>query len=90
MGACSKMKPHHKRMLEWVASQLDTSLKIQERRDWRGRRVRWVGFNYIPEEYDEDWKNEPDWAKEFESARLESIRMGQSWIKEQQESQKKK
>ncbi len=48
------MKPHHKRMLEWVASQLDTSLKIQERRDWRGRRVRWVGFNYIPEEYEED------------------------------------
>ncbi len=49
------MKPHHKRMLEWVASQLDTSLKIQEVRDFMGRRVRRISFDYVPEEYEEDW-----------------------------------
>ena len=84
------MKPHHKRMLEWVASQLDTSLKIQEVRDFMGRRVRRISFDYVPEEYEEDWGEDiKDWSKEFESARLESIRKGQGWIKSQQESQKR-
>ena len=84
------MKPYQKRALEWIASQLDTSLKIQERRDFRGRRVRWVGFDYVPEEYEEDWGEDiKDWSEEFESARLESIRKGQGWIKSQQESQKR-
>ena len=84
------MKPYQKRALEWIASQLDTSLKIQERRDFRGRRVRWVGFDYVPEEYEEDWGEDiKDWSEEFESARLESISRGQGWIKTQQESQKR-
>ena len=86
MGACSKMKPYQKRAMEWIASQLEGHLFIQDRKDWKGRRVRWVGFNYVPEEFKKDWEGTDDWEEEFESARLESISRGQGWIKAQQEA----
>ena len=80
------MKPYQKRAIEWIASQLGGHLFTQDRKDWKGRRVRWVGFNYIPEEFKKDWEGTDDWEKEFESARLESISRGKGWIKAQQEA----
>ena len=80
------MKPYQRRALEWIASDLDGHLFTQDRKDWKGRRVRWVGFNYVPEEFKKDWEGTDDWEKEFESARLESISRGKSWIKDQQEA----
>ena len=76
--------------MEWIASQLEGHLFTQDRKDWKGRRVRWVGFNYVPEEFKKDWEGTDDCEEEFESARLESISRGKSWIKDQQESIKKK
>jgi len=76
------MRPYQKRAIEWIASQLNTSLKIQEKKDWKGRRIRRVGFDYVPEEYEEDWGNDiKEWKEEFESARLESIDRGKKWMK---------
>ena len=66
------MKPYQRRALEWISSDIDGHLFTQDRKDWKGRRVRWVGFSYVPEE--------------FESARLESISRGQGWMKAQQEA----
>ena len=80
------MKPYQKRAMEWIASQLEGHLFTQDRKDWKGRRVRWVGFNYVPEEFKKDWEGTDDWEEEFESARLESISRGKSWIKDQQEA----
>ena len=80
------MKPYQKRAMEWIASQLEGHLFIQDRKDWKGRRVRWVGFNYVPEEFKKDWEGTDDWEEEFESARLESISRGQGWIKAQKEA----
>ena len=80
------MKPYQKRAMEWIASQLEGHLFTQDRKDWKGRRVRWVGFNYVPEEFKKDWEDTDDWEEEFESARLESISRGKSWIKDQQEA----
>ena len=80
------MKPYQKRAMEWIASQLEGHLFTQDRKDWKGRRVRWVGFNYVPEEFKKDWEGTDDWEEEFESARLESISRGQGWIKAQQEA----
>ena len=48
--------------------------------------MRWVGFNYVPEEFKKDWEGTDDWEEEFESARLESISRGQGWIKAQKEA----
>ncbi len=80
------MKPYQKRAIEWIASQLNTSIRTQEVRDCQGRRVRRISFNYVPEEYEEDWGEDlKDWTEEFESARLESIRRSQLWTKQQQE-----
>tara|TARA_B100000902_G_C27100735_1_gene808679 strand:+ start:170 stop:418 length:249 start_codon:yes stop_codon:yes gene_type:complete len=80
------MKPYQKRAIEWIASQLNTSIRTQEVRDCQGRRVRRISFNYVPEEYEEDWgKDLKDWTEQFESARLESIRRSQLWTKQQQE-----
>ncbi len=80
------MKPYQKRAIEWIASQLNTSIRTQEVRDCQGRRVRKISFNYVPEEYEEDWgKDLKDWTEQFESARLESIRRSQLWTKQQQE-----
>jgi len=80
------MKPYQKRAMEWIASQLNTSIRTQEVRDCQGRRVRRISFNYVPEEYEEDWGEDlKDWTEEFESARLESIRRSQLWTKQQQE-----
>ena len=80
------MKPYQKRAIEWIASQLDGHLFIKEHKDWLGRRVRRVGFDYVPEEFKKDWEGTDDWAKEFESARLESIEKAQGWLKSQQEA----
>jgi len=81
-----RMKPYQKRAIEWIASQLNTSIRTQEVRDCQGRRVRRISFNYVPEEYEEDWGEDlKDWTEEFESARLESIRRSQLWTKQQQE-----
>ena len=80
------MKPYQKRAMEWIASQLEGHLFIQDRKDWKGRRVRWVGFNYVPEEFKKDWEGVDNCAEEFESARLESISRGKGWIKAQQEA----
>ena len=80
------MKPYQRRALEWIASDLNGHLFTQDRKDWKGRRVRWVGFNYVPEEFKKDWEGTDDWEKEFESARLESISRGKGWIKAQQEA----
>ena len=80
------MKPYQKRAMEWIASQLDGHLFIKEHKDWKGRRVRRVGFDYVPEEFKEDWEGIDDWEEEFESARLESKSRGQGWIKAQQEA----
>ena len=80
------MKEHHQRKLERIASELDGHLFIKEHKDWHGRRVRRVGFDYVPEEFKEDWEGTDDWAEEFESARLESIARAKSWLKEQQEA----
>ena len=80
------MKPYQKRAIEWIASQLGGHLFTQDRKDWKGRRVRWVGFSYVPEEFKKDWEGTDDWAEEFESARLESISRGKGWIKAQQEA----
>ena len=80
------MKPYQKRAMEWIASQLEGHLFIQDRKDWKGRRVRWVGFNYVPEEFKEDWEGVDNCAEEFESARLESISRGQGWIKAQKDA----
>ena len=80
------MKPYQKRAMEWIASQLEGHLSTQDRKDWKGRRVRWVGFNYVPEEFKKDWEGIDDWEEEFESARLESISRGKSWLKEQQKA----
>ena len=80
------MKPYQKRAMEWIASQLDGHLFTQDRKDWKGRRVRWVGFNYVPEEFKKDWEGTDDWEEEFESARLESISRGQGWIKAQKDA----
>jgi len=79
------MKPYQKRAMEWIASQLDGDLFTQDMKDWKGRRVRRVGFDYIPEEFKEDWEGVDNCAEEFESARLESIDRGQGWKKSQQE-----
>ena len=80
------MKPYQKRAIEWIASQLNTSIRTQEVRDCQGRRVRRISFNYVPEEYEEDWGEDlKDWTEEFESARLESIRRSQLGTKQQQE-----
>jgi hypothetical protein len=80
------MKPYQKRAIEWIASQLNTSIRTQEVRDCQGRRVRRISFNYVPEEYEEDWGEDlKEWTEEFESARLESIRRSQLWTKQQQE-----
>ena len=84
------MKPYQKRAMKWIASQLDGHLFIQDRKDWKGRRVRRVGFAYVPEEFKKDWEGIDDWEEEFESARLESISRGKSWLKEQQEASIKK
>ena len=78
------MKPYQKRAIEWIASQLGGHLFTQDRKDWKGRRVRWVGFHYIPEEFKKDWEGTDHWEEEFESARLESISRGQGWMKAQQ------
>ena len=83
------MKPFQKRAIEWIASDLDGHLFIKEYKDWHGRRVRRVGFDYVPEEFKKDWEGTDDWAEEFESARLESIERGQGWIKAQQDAQKR-
>ena len=81
-----RMKPYQKRAIEWIASQLNTSIRTQEVRDCQGRRVRRISFNYVPEEYEEDWGEDlKDWTEEFESARLESIRRSQLGTKQQQE-----
>jgi hypothetical protein len=80
------MKEHHQRKLERIASELDGHLFIKEHKDWHGRRVRRVGFDYVPEEFKEDWEGTDDWEEEFESARLESIARGRSWLKDQQEA----
>ncbi len=80
------MKPYQKRAIEWIASQLDGHLFIKEHKDWHGRRVRRVGFDYVPEEFKKDWEGTDDWAKEFESARLEYIEKAQGWLKSQQEA----
>ena len=80
------MKPYQKRAIEWIASQLCGHLFTQDRKDWKGRRVRWVGFHYIPEEFKKDWEGTDHWEEEFESARLESISRGKGWIKAQQEA----
>jgi len=79
----SKMKPYQKNIIEWVASQLNTSIRTQEVRDCEGRRVRRVSFNYVPEEYEEDWGEDlKDWTDQLETARLESIRRSQLWTKQ--------
>ena len=80
------MKPYQRRALEWISSDIDGHLFTQDRKDWKGRRVRWVGFHYVPEEFKKDWEGTDDWAEEFESARLESISRGQGWMKAQQEA----
>jgi len=80
------MKEHHQRKLERIASELDGHLFIKEHKDWHGRRVRRVGFDYVPEEFKEDWEGTDNWEEEFESARLESIARAKSWLKEQQEA----
>ena len=77
------MKPYQKRAIEWIASQLNTSIRIQEVMDCEGRRVRRVSFNYVPEEYEEDWGEDlKDWTDQLETARLESIRRSQLWTKQ--------
>ncbi len=80
------MKPYQKRILEWISSELDGHFFIKEHKDWRGRRVRRVGFDYIPKEFKKDWEGTDDWEKEFEAAVRESKERGQSWIKDQQEA----
>ncbi len=78
-----RMKPYQKNIIEWVASQLNTSIRTQEVRDCEGRRVRRVSFNYVPEEYEEDWGEDlKDWTDQLETARLESIRRSQLWTKQ--------
>ena len=78
-----RMKPYQKNIIEWVASQLNTSIRTQEVRDCEGRRVRRISFNYVPEEYEEDWGEDlKDWTDQLETARLESIRRSQLWTKQ--------
>ena len=78
-----RMKPYQKNIIEWVASQLNTSIRTQEVRDCKGRRVRRISFNYVPEEYEEDWGEDlKDWTDQLETARLESIRRSQLWTKQ--------